>query len=219
MPSWRFSRSSHSRPQTVDHPSEQPDNGSSLVPPRYSNLYALVESHAPAPEETSSNPVQNVEPLASRLSVVSLGSQLSSPSYTTYDNNDPDTFSICSSTITMTNPPQYSVSPRDRLITTAGTALGDSAATSDYTFSIGGSSLSGRCATLRLYDAAYPSYQGHQRARHPRYSNLSTMMGNVELHLSSSQTIRSIELKVRLLGQHPSPSDFIDVSPSSKGSS
>jgi hypothetical protein len=130
----------------------------------------------------------------------SWGSLLSSPSYTT---NDPETHSISSLTRTLSDPPRYStLSQNSRAARDGVNVRGRAVSTSEYAFDITAGFKSERWATLRLYDETSSSHGGSRKKRHPRFSNMDTMLGSVELHLQSPQTIRSIELKVRFLCDH-----------------
>jgi hypothetical protein len=75
--------------------------------------------------------------------------------------------------------------------------------TSEYAFDIMGGFKSERWATLRLYDERSSPQGGSKKKRHPRFSNTDTMLGSVELHISSSQTIKRIELTVRPFSEYP----------------
>lgn len=205
MSSWRFRRSStRSLPQPIFPPSERPHGNDNPNPPHYSNLTPLegpqaASSHSSA---TSPNSIDSAELTAgsSRFSVASWGSLFSSPSYAT---NDPETHSISSSTRTLSDPPRYSTLSQNPRAARDGVNIGGrTVSTSEYAFDITAGFKSERWATLRLYDETSSSRGGSRKKKHPRFSNMDTMLGSVELHLQSPQTIRSIELKVRFLGDH-----------------
>ena len=203
MSSWPFPRpTTLSPPRAASPPSGAPCGDDSFQPPpRYSNLSLLVESQA-IPDSSATSPisVDFAEREHSRLSVTSLGSQAPSPLYTVYDD-DPNTVSVLSSTTVLASPPRYSAVSRRPQAATVGAGSGPTAVpASEYTFHITTGFKSERWATLRLYDAKSTVNRGPRKGRHPRFSNMDMMLGNVELHLSSPQTIRNIELTVRRLG-------------------
>jgi hypothetical protein len=203
MSSRRIPRpSTLSPPRTASTPPERRCGDDSLYPPpRYSNLSLLVGSQATSNSSaTSPASVDFAEGVHSRLSGMSLGSQIPSPSYTAYED-DPDPVSVLSSATTFTNPPRYSAVLRNPQAATEGAGSGLATMPApEYTFNIMAAFKSERWATLRLYDAKSTASRGPRKGRHPRFSNMDTMLGNVELHLSSPQTIRSMELTVRRLG-------------------
>lgn len=184
MPSWRLSRSSAS--------SSRDANNDASLPPRYSNLPPVSEgaTFSPSEAESPASFGYHVYHAASR-SVTSLGSNITAPTYATYDNADSQ--SISPSTITVSNPPRYS-----RLLE-SGAAIGsgqDKAHNREYTFGIYGGNRLDPWALLHLYDAESPRSRTSKKRKLPRFSNLNKMIGNVELSLNSSQTIKKIELIV-----------------------
>lgn len=64
----------------------------------------------------------------------------------------------------------------------------------DYTFGIQNASQIAPWATLRLHSSEPLS---NRKPKHPRFTNMTSIAGKVELSLPSSQTIRSIKLVVR----------------------
>ncbi|TEB36722.1 hypothetical protein FA13DRAFT_1810349 [Coprinellus micaceus] len=201
MSSWRFRRSSTQSLPEASHPSSrQPPSEVNIDPPRYSNLISLEESRV----TTFSQPAVSPDPVgpaewmpSTRLSVMSWGSQHSeSPSYRTHD---PETQSISYSMRSLANPPRYSVlSHNSRTVAREGANVARRAVSSSaYAFDAMGGIKSERWATLRLYDERSTASRGAKKGRHPRFSNMDTMLGSVDLHPPSPQTIRSIELTLQ----------------------
>lgn len=188
MPSWRFSFSSARASSTPDPATPPRNDDTSNHPPRYSGL---SQAEAPNPPPASAPLVlENTVDGAASRSVTSLGSQLSLPTYTTFD--DLHRLSISPSITTLTRPPRYSGVPD-------GSGGSRESVNPEYTFTIRSGFKSEPWATLRLYDAESPASRASKKGRHPRFSNLDRMVGNVELVLVTAQTIRTIELVVRTL--------------------
>lgn len=191
MPSWRFSSSARStHGSSTPNPATPPRNGdTSNRPPRYSSL-SQAEAPNPPPAPSAPLVLENTVDGAASRSVTSLGSQLSLPTYTTFD--DLHRLSISPSITTLTRPPRYSGVPD-------GSGGLRESVNPEHTFTIRSGLKSEPWATLRLYDAESPASRASKKGRHPRFSNLDRMVGNVELLLLNAQTIRTIELVVRTL--------------------
>lgn len=186
MSSWSFPRfSSRRRPHPTETSESSPpgnEDGPSN-PPRYSNLSLSIPPSSPPPPEVSSYsvPVEYADFVSSRPRSVDRISQLSSPTYVTYD--DPDNRSISASTTTLTNPPRYS-----------GLSNAPNPSGQEYSYTICRGFKSEPWATLRLYDVGASA---PKRGRNPCFTNRDDMLGNVELTLPSPQFIKNIELVVR----------------------
>lgn len=185
MSSWRFPRfSSRRRPHLTETSSTSGDDNAFVNPPRYSNLSMTnPEAFLISPAEASSVPVVYSDADYAPSRSFSRMSQLSPPTYVTYD--DPDSRSISSSTVTLTNPPRYSG---------LSNAPNSDATNQEYSYTIRSGLKSEPWATLRLYDAAP---HASKRTRHPRFTNKDDILGSVELSLANSQVIKNIELTVR----------------------
>ncbi|KAF5331925.1 hypothetical protein D9611_008930 [Ephemerocybe angulata] len=158
---------------TEDGPSQSSSHRRGTNPPRYSSPLTLdLPPLHQAPIEPSYRDSQQ--------SISSFETSLTSPTYATYENP------FAASSATLTNPPRYSA------VTNTRDETGFGAAPKEFTFSIGKSTP---WATLRLYSAdPLRSRAASRKGRHPRFTNVDNMFGNIELSLTSPQTIRSIKL-------------------------
>ena len=192
MPPWRFSFSALSgRAPSTPNPATPPHNDdTSNRPPSYLDHIIQLEVFNTAPVASGSLASENATNDAPSPSVTPLGSQLSLPTYRTFD--DLHRLSISPSMTTLTRPPRYSGVPD-------GNGGSRESVNPEYTSAIRSGFKSEPWATLRLYDAETPAPRASKKGRHPRFSNLEQMLGNVELLLANPHTIRTIDLVVRNL--------------------
>ncbi|KAF5331828.1 hypothetical protein D9611_008920 [Ephemerocybe angulata] len=157
----------------------------SANPPRYSDIPTAGTS---TQHNASSEPyISSANPeLWDTMSVLSLGSASTAPTYMTHDH----LAQARQSTSTLRTPPRYST------MTLLSTIEGDPTEPppTEYTFPIRGFGKSKPWATFRLFNAEPLRSRTKNRGKYPRFSNEQQMLGNVELSLESPQTIRSIKL-------------------------